>query len=109
MLTDLLAARSQMAISLGFHIIFACVGMTMPFSLEGTAFFVEAIALGLFLYGWNRLTPQLHWVCGLIVGVSGVMSVIFVVAANAFMNSPAEFEIVNGKVTNIDPVDFSLK
>ncbi len=166
---DLLAARLQMAISLGWHIIFACIGMAMPFfmayaewkwlktkeeiyldlakswskgvaiffavgavsgtllsfelgllwpefmkhagpifgmpfSLEGTAFFIEAIALGVFLYGWNKIPPWTHWWSGIVVGISGVMSGIFVVAANAWMNSPAGFDYVNGEYINIDPI-----
>jgi cytochrome bd ubiquinol oxidase subunit I len=165
---DLLAARSTMALSLGFHIIFACIGMTMPFlmvvshwlhiktkdeiyllltkswakgvaiffaigavsgtalsfelgilwpgfmehagaiigmpfSWEGTAFFIEAIFLGLFLYGWKRLNKWVHWVSGLIVGISGVASGVFVVTANAWMNSPAGFDWINGQAYNIDP------
>lgn len=168
-MNDFIAARMQMAVSLGFHIVFACIGMTMPilmafsewrwlrtgkqgfldvtkawskgvaiffavgavsgtvlsfelgllwphfmrhagaiigmpFSWEGTAFFIEAIALGIFLYGWNRLNKWVHWLSGIIVGVSGVMSGIFVVSANAWMNSPAGFDWVNGKAINIDPV-----
>ncbi|MDM8177328.1 MULTISPECIES: cytochrome ubiquinol oxidase subunit I [Olivibacter] len=167
---DFLAARSQMALSLGFHIIFACIGMVMPFfmaiahykwlrtgeqvyknvtkawskgvaiffatgavsgtvlsfelgllwptfmehagpifgmpfSLEGTAFFIEAIALGFFLYGWDKFNPWFHWFTGVIVGVSGLASGILVVAANAWMNSPAGFEYVDGKYTNINPID----
>lgn len=166
---DLVAARLQMAISLGFHIVFACIGMTMPvlmafsewkwlrtgeqvylditkawskgvaiffavgavsgtvlsfelgllwpqfmkhagaiigmpFSWEGTAFFVEAIAIGIFLYGWNRLNKWAHWISGLVVSISGVLSGIFVVSANAWMNSPSGFDWVNGKPVNIDPV-----
>jgi cytochrome bd ubiquinol oxidase subunit I len=166
---DLIAARLQMAVSLGFHIVFACIGMTMPilmafsewkwlrtnkqqyldvakawskgvaiffavgavsgtvlsfelgllfpgfmkhagaiigmpFSWEGTAFFVEAIALGIFLYGWNRLNKWVHWASGVVVGISGVLSGIFVVSANAWMNSPAGFTWENGKAVNIDPV-----
>lgn len=166
---DLVAARLQMAVSLGFHIVFACIGMTMPvlmafsewkwlrtgkqvymdlakawskgvaiffavgavsgtvlsfelgllfpgfmkhagpiigmpFSWEGTAFFVEAIALGVFLYGWNRLNKWVHWASGIVVGISGVLSGIFVVSANAWMNSPAGFEWKNGQPVNIDPV-----
>jgi len=76
----------------------------MPFSWEGTAFFIEAIALGLFLYGWDKLRPWVHWGTGLVVGISGVASGIFVVAANAWMNSPAGFDWVNGRAINIDPV-----
>lgn len=166
---DFMAARSQMALSLGFHIIFSCIGMVMPFfmavshyywlrtndeiyknltkawskgvaiffatgavsgtvlsfelgllwpefmkhagpifgmpfSLEGTAFFIEAIALGFFLYGWNRFNPWFHWFTGVVVGVSGLASGILVVAANAWMNSPAGFDFVDGKYINIDPI-----
>ncbi|EMR02336.1 cytochrome ubiquinol oxidase subunit I [Cesiribacter andamanensis] len=166
---DLLAARLQMAVSLGFHIIFACIGMAMPFfmaysgyrylrtgqplyrdltkawsvgvaiffavgavsgtalsfelgllwpefmehagpifgmpfSWEGTAFFLEAIALGLFLYGWDRLPPWIHWGSGVAVGLSGVASGIFVVAANGWMNAPTGFDWVDGQAYNIDPV-----
>lgn len=166
---DLLAARLQMAVSLGFHIIFACIGIAMPFlmavaeykwiktgqkvyqdlakawskgvaiffatgavsgtvlsfelgllwptfmehagpifgmpfSWEGTAFFVEAIALGLFLYGWDKLRPWVHWGTGVVVGLAGVASGIFVVAANGWMNSPAGFDWVDGQAINVDPV-----
>ncbi len=168
-MTDLMAARLQMGMSLGFHIVFACIGMTMPilmafsewkwirtgrqayldvtkawakgvaiffavgavsgtvlsfelgllwptfmrhagaiigmpFSWEGTAFFVEAIALGIFLYGWDKLNRWVHWLSGVVVGISGVLSGIFVVSANAWMNSPAGFDWVNGQALNIDPV-----
>jgi cytochrome d ubiquinol oxidase subunit I len=167
---DFLAARSQMALSLGFHIIYACIGMVMPFfmavshfrwlttgdvlyknltkawskgvaiffatgavsgtmlsfelgllwpkfmehagpifgmpfSLEGTAFFIEAIALGFFLYGWDRFNRWFHWMTGVVVGVSGLASGILVVAANAWMNSPAGFDYVNGQYLNIDPIE----
>lgn len=165
---NLLAARATMTISLAFHIIFACIGMTMPFlmvashylylkkndktylkltktwmkgvaiffaigavsgtalsfelgllwpgfmehagaiigmpfSWEGTAFFVEAVCLGLFLYGWNRMNKWVHWFSGLLVGIAGVTSGVFVVCANAWMNSPAGFDWINGKAYNIDP------
>src|ERR1700704_4188483 len=43
----------------------------LPFSMEGFAFFIEAIFLGLYLYGWDRLTPMQHWLCGLPLVVSG--------------------------------------
>ncbi|WP_295129135.1 cytochrome ubiquinol oxidase subunit I [uncultured Chitinophaga sp.] len=168
-MNDFLAARSQMALSLGFHIVFSCIGMVMPFfmavshfywlktnkqvyknitkawskgvaiffatgavsgtvlsfelgllwptfmkhagpifgmpfSLEGTAFFIEAIALGFFMYGWNRFNRWFHWFTGVVVGVSGLVSGILVVAANAWMNSPAGFDYVNGEYLNIDPI-----
>lgn len=166
---DFLAARSQMALSLGFHIIYSCIGMVMPvfmaishykyiktgnivyknitqawskgvaiffatgavsgtmlsfelgllwpkfmlhagpifgmpFSLEGVAFFIEAIALGFFLYGWNKFNKWFHWFTGVLVGVSGILSGILVVSANAWMNSPSGFDYINGQYTNIDPI-----
>lgn len=83
----------------------------MPFSWEGTAFFVEAICIGLFLYGWKKLNPYVHWTSGLLVGISGVVSGIFVVCANAWMNAPAGFDLpagqtsfANGGPVNINPV-----
>ena len=76
----------------------------MPFSLEGFAFFAEAIFLGLFLMGWKRLPPLVHWLCGVIVAVSGTVSGIFVVTANAWMNTPSGFKIVDGKITDINPI-----
>jgi cytochrome d ubiquinol oxidase subunit I len=158
-----------MAISLGFHIIFSCIGMTMPwlmaaaewryqrtglgiyrelarawskgvavffavgavsgtvlsfelgllwpnfmkhagpiiglpFSWEGTAFFTEAIALGLFLYGWRRLPRAIHFGSGIVVGIAGVVSGVLVIAANGFMNSPAGFRWENGQAFDVDPV-----
>ncbi len=166
---DLLAARSQMAVSLAFHIVFAVVGIGMPllmvvaerryqttgdeiyldlakrwskgtaimfavgavsgtilsfelgllwprfmelagpiigmpFSLEGFAFFVEAIFLGVYLYGWDRISPRAHLLAGVLVAVSGVLSGIFVVIANAWMNSPTGFRMVGGRATDIDPI-----
>ncbi|HKG34310.1 MAG TPA: cytochrome ubiquinol oxidase subunit I [Gemmatimonadales bacterium] len=166
---DLLAARSQMAVSLAFHIIFAVVGIGMPvlmviaerrwqktgdpihldlakrwskgtailfavgavsgtvlsfelgllwpgfmklaggiigmpFSLEGFAFFTEAIFLGVYLYGWDRISPRAHLWAGIAVAISGAASGIFVVTANSWMNSPAGFDLVGGQPVNIDPV-----
>jgi cytochrome d ubiquinol oxidase subunit I len=76
----------------------------MPFSMEGFAFFIEAIFLGMYLYGWNRLSPRAHWLTGIPVAIAGLLSGIFVVSANAWMNSPAGFRIVDGEVVDVDPV-----
>jgi cytochrome d ubiquinol oxidase subunit I len=166
---DVLAARSQMAVSLGFHILFAVVGIAMPllmviaearwrrtgdamylelakrwakgtailfavgavsgtvlsfelgllwprfmrfagaiigmpFSLEGFAFFAEAIFLGVYLYGWSRISTRAHIVAGVLVAVSGAASALFVVIANAWMNSPAGFQLQHGAPLDVDPV-----
>src|SRR6187549_822047 len=76
----------------------------LPFSWEGTAFFLEAIALGLFLYGWERLPERVHLAAGALVGVCGVLSGVLVVSANAWMNSPSGFRWVNGQALDVDPV-----
>lgn len=168
-MSDLLAARSQMAMSLGFHIIFAMVGIGMPlmmvmadwryrrtgdpiylelatrwakgtaimfavgavsgtvlsfelgllwpgfmqfagaiigmpFSLEGFAFFTEAIFLGVYLYGRDRLSSRAHLAAGILVAASGVLSGIFVVIANAWMNVPRGFRLENGAAVDVDPI-----
>jgi cytochrome d ubiquinol oxidase subunit I len=168
-MSDLFAARSQMGVSLAFHIIFAVIGIGMPLlmvvsewrhqrtgdpvyldlakrwskgtaimfavgavsgtilsfelgllwprfmevagpiigmplSLEGFAFFTEAIFLGIYLYGWNRISPRAHLVSGMLVAASGALSGIFVVTANAWMNAPTGLELVNGQVARIDPI-----
>ncbi|MCO6431321.1 MAG: cytochrome ubiquinol oxidase subunit I [Deltaproteobacteria bacterium] len=165
---DLLAARLQMAFTLGFHIIFASIGIAMPFlmaashriflkrgsdlhlrltkawskgvaiffavgavsgtalsfelgllwpefmkyagpiigmpfSWEGAAFFLEAIALGIYLYGWGRVPPKIHWWTGIVVGLSGVASAFFVICANSWMNNPSGFDWNEGSPINIDP------
>src|ERR1700731_4858230 len=68
----------------------------MPFSLEGFAFFTEPIFLGVYLYGWERVGPRAHLGAGIIVAISGAVSGIFVVIANAWMNTPAGFRLENG-------------
>lgn len=158
-----------MAMSLGFHIIFAVVGMAMPllmiiaewrwirtgqavyldlakrwakgtailfavgavsgtvlsfqlgllwprfmewagpiigpaFSIEGFAFFTEAIFLGIYLYGWNRVRPLMHLTAGALVTLSGIASGVFVVMANGWMNTPRGFTLVDGMPVDIDPI-----
>jgi len=173
-MTDLLAARSQMAMTLGFHIIFAAVGMAMPllmviaeirwlrtgqrvyldlakrwsrgvailvaigavsgtvlsfelgllwpdfmafagpiigmpFSLEGLAFFTEAIFLGIYLYGWDRVDPRSHLFAGVMVLVGGVASGAFVLCANGWMNTPTGFDLGHdGAVIAVRPLEALL-
>lgn len=76
----------------------------MPFSLEGFAFFTEAIFLGVYLFGWDRIPPFMHWLSGVVLALSGILSGVFVVRANAWMNAPAGFKRVGGKFTEIDPI-----
>ena len=76
----------------------------LPFSMEGFAFFIEAIFLGLYLYGWGRLPARVHWLCTIPLAVSGGASAWFVTTANAWMNSPTGFRLDNGRVTDIHPL-----
>ncbi len=76
----------------------------MPFSAEGFAFFIEAIFLGLYLYGRDRMSAVAHWLCTAPITLSGLLSGIFVVTANAWMNRPAGFELIDGEVRNVDPL-----
>jgi len=181
-MSDLEFARSQMAMSLAFHIVFAALGVAlplfmviaewrflrtrdatwmelarrwakgtavlfavgavsgtvlsfelgllwptfmlhagpvvgMPFSLEGFAFFTEAIFLGVYLYGWDRMSTPKHIAAGVIVALSGMASAVFVVTANSWMNTPAGwwidgqlvdgtqgFPMHAGSVVTIDPI-----
>jgi cytochrome bd ubiquinol oxidase subunit I len=80
----------------------------IPFALEGFAFFLEAIFLGLYLYGWERLSPRAHWLCSFPLWISGAASAWFIVSANSWMNTPTGFEIHNGQVTNINPFQAML-
>src|SRR5207253_3521795 len=69
----------------------------------GFAFFIEAIFLGIYLYGWDRLSPRVHLWSGVPVLVAGIAGTFFVVSANAWMNQPRGFDLDNGQVTGVDP------
>lgn len=76
----------------------------LPFALEGYAFFTEAIFLGIYLYGWDKVSKSMHLMSGWIVAISGALSAIFVVIANAWMNCPVGFKLVGNLPTEIDPL-----
>jgi cytochrome d ubiquinol oxidase subunit I len=81
----------------------------LPFSAEGFAFFLEAIFLGLYLYGWDRLSPIQHWLTSIPIAISGALSSVFVVMANAWMNSPAGFRLgPDGQLAQVDPLAAAL-
>lgn len=79
----------------------------LPFAIEGIAFFLEAIFLGVYLYGWDRLPPRVHFLAGVPIPIAGVASAWFVVTANAWMNQPRGFDVdhylVTGEVSDVDP------
>jgi cytochrome bd ubiquinol oxidase subunit I len=75
----------------------------LPFAIEGVAFFIEAIFLGIYLYAWDRMSPRAHVLSGIPIVVGGVASAFFVVSANAWMQQPRGFDLVQGRVTNPHP------
>jgi cytochrome d ubiquinol oxidase subunit I len=171
LLSDLLAARSQMAFTLGFHIVLACLGASLPtmvlianaiglrrgdqaalllarrwstvmavtfavgavtgtvlsfemgllwpglmgrfggafgipFAIEGLFFFLEAIFIAIYIYGWRRLSPRAHLLSGIPVAISGIGGTFSVVAANAWMNQPAGFVLgADGRVVSVSPLE----
>ena len=168
---ELMAARYQMAFSLGFHIVLSCFGVALPaliyvlhrrglkyddqdalvlakkwakvsavlfavgavsgtvlsfelgllfpgmmeqfgdviglpFALEGIAFFLEAIFIGIYLYGWDRLPPRVHLRVLIPIIASGAFGTFCIVAVNAFMNNPAGFsrDPSTGEIIDVDPL-----
>ncbi len=75
----------------------------LPFAFEGLAFFLEAIFLGIYLYGWNRMPPKRHVLMVLPMAITGIIGAYCVLAVNAWMNVPTGFRIVDGEVTDVQP------
>ncbi len=75
----------------------------LPFALEGLSFFVEAIFLGIYLYGWGRMPPRRHLLMLAPMAAAGVVGTFCVISVNAWMNAPAGFRVVDGEVTDVDP------
>jgi len=166
--TTLQAARSQMAFTLGFHIILASLGVALPammlianyrglrrddpdalrlaqrwskavavtfavgavtgtvlsfefgllwpvftgrfggvfgvlFAIEGICFFLEAIFIAIYIFGWKRLSPWAHFWTGVPVVITGLGGAFSVVAVNSWMNQPQGFSPTTGKVTSVEP------
>jgi cytochrome bd ubiquinol oxidase subunit I len=75
----------------------------LPFALEGIAFFLEAIFIGIYLYGWDRLPPRLHLMTLVPIAVSGVVGTFCILSVNAWMNAPTGFRLEGGEVVDVDP------
>src|SRR5467141_3075140 len=68
----------------------------LGFTLEGFSFFIEAIFIAIYVYGWDRLSPRLHFLSGIPVAIAGVTGSLFVIAVNAWMNHPSGLVLENG-------------
>jgi cytochrome bd ubiquinol oxidase subunit I len=77
----------------------------LAFGLEGVSFFVEAIFIAIYVYGWDRLPPRAHFLCGIPVVISGFAGSFNVIAVNGWMNSPEGFGVAGGQVTDPRPLD----
>ncbi len=79
----------------------------LPFALEGVFFFLEAVFLGIYLYGWRGLPAKLHLMTLVPVALSGVFGTLCIVSVNAWMNNPSGFDLqeyaASGRVTDVDP------
>jgi cytochrome d ubiquinol oxidase subunit I len=75
----------------------------LGFGLEGFSFFLEAIFIGIYVYGWDRLSPRNHLLSGIPIIIAGVSGSLFVIAVNAWMNHPTGFELRGGKVVDVQP------
>jgi cytochrome bd ubiquinol oxidase subunit I len=73
------------------------------FAIEGFSFFMEAIFIGIYVYGWGRLSPRAHLATGIPIVITGFTGSWMVIAVNAWMNHPGGFRLVAGKVVDVDP------
>jgi cytochrome bd ubiquinol oxidase subunit I len=74
----------------------------LGFAIEGLAFFLEAIFIGIYLYGWDRLPARLHFLLGLVLPPAGVLGAAAVLSSNSWMNTPGGYTLKDGKVTDVD-------
>jgi cytochrome bd ubiquinol oxidase subunit I len=77
----------------------------LGFTLEAFSFFLEAIFIAIYVYGWDRLSPRAHFLSGIPVVVAGFTGSLMVLTVNAWMNSPGGFTLVDGRVTDVRPLE----
>jgi cytochrome bd ubiquinol oxidase subunit I len=75
----------------------------LGFALEGFSFFVEAIFIAIYVYGWDRLSPRLHFLSGIPVAIAGVAGSLFVISVNGWMNHPGGFMLRDGQAVDVNP------
>jgi cytochrome bd ubiquinol oxidase subunit I len=76
----------------------------LGFAIEGFSFFMEAIFIGIYIYGWNRLPPRVHFLSGIPVVITGFTGSWMVIMVNGWMNHPTGFKVQGGKVVDVDPL-----
>jgi cytochrome bd ubiquinol oxidase subunit I len=76
----------------------------LGFAIEGFSFFMEAIFIGIYIYGWDRLSPKAHFLSGIPIAIAGVTGSLMVIAVNAWMNHPSGFRLVDGRALDVYPL-----
>ena len=77
----------------------------LAFALEGFSFFVEAIFIAVYVYGWDRLSPRMHMLAGIPVAIAGFSGSLMVITVNGWMNHPSGFRLVDGRAVDVEPID----
>ncbi len=76
----------------------------LGFAIEGFSFFMEAIFIGIYVYGWERLSPRKHWLSGIPVAISGFTGSLMVISVNAWMQHPSGFKLRAGRAVDVHPL-----
>jgi len=76
----------------------------LGFAVEGFSFFMEAIFIGIYIYGWDRLSPKTHLLSGIPIAIAGMTGSLMVISVNAWMNHPSGFELLGGKAVDVHPL-----
>src|SRR5438309_7032136 len=76
----------------------------LGFAIEGFSFFMEAIFIGIYLYGWSRLSPRVHFASGIPVAIAGFTGSLTVISVNGWMNHPTGFRLSHGRVVDVHPL-----
>ena len=77
----------------------------LAFGIEGFSFFLEAIFIAIYVYGWDHLPPRTHFAAGIPIVLAGLSGSFMVISVNGWMNHPEGFSIRGGEVVDVDPVD----
>src|SRR5919198_4386931 len=75
----------------------------LGFAVEGISFFVEAIFIAIYVYGWGRLSPRAHLLAGIPIVITGFSGSLMVIAVNGWMNHPSGFRLENGRAVDVHP------
>jgi cytochrome bd ubiquinol oxidase subunit I len=76
----------------------------LGFAIEGFSFFMEAIFIGIYVYGWGRLSRRAHLLSGIPIVITAFAGSLMVISVNAWMNHPSGFRLQGGRVIDVHPV-----